>query len=228
MADSSLDDAYLDAIKGFEGYSPRAQWDYAQHTNGYGTRAAYPGEVIDRDTAEQRFKTEISKAASSVDAAFPQLPEGARAALTSLTYNAGPGWINGGLGKAVSSGDWGTARDLFLQYNHAGGQVLPGLTNRRAQEAAWLTGAQGPQPQATQQPQQGPLSAASLGAATTPAGVPLTARAASPGLQAYRQQADDEDMQALMPNPMAPTQFAQMRPLLRSPGSPLTQFLRRT
>lgn len=177
MADS-LDQAYLDAIKGFEGFTPKASWDYAQFTNGYGTRAAHPGETIDRNTADQRFQAEIGKAAQSVDTSFPQLPTGARAALTSLTYNAGPGWIKSGLGNAVRNGDWATARQHFLQYNHAGGQVLSGLTNRRAQEAAWLTGAQQPQPQTASAP--APLGADAIAAQSAPAGVPLFAPQAQP------------------------------------------------
>jgi len=35
----ALDQSYLDAIKGFEGYTPNAQWDYKQNSSGYGTRA---------------------------------------------------------------------------------------------------------------------------------------------------------------------------------------------
>lgn len=177
MADP-LDQSYLDAIKGFEGFSPKASWDYAQHSNGYGTKAAYPGETIDQATADQRFRAEIGNAASQVDTAFPQLPDGARAALTSLTYNAGPGWIKSGLGEAVRSGDWATARNHFLQYNRAGGQVLPGLASRRAQEAAWLTGAQSPQPATPQT--AGLLGASAMGAQSAPAGVPLFAQSQQP------------------------------------------------
>jgi len=29
-----MDPRYLDGIRRFEGFTPRAQWDYAQHTNG--------------------------------------------------------------------------------------------------------------------------------------------------------------------------------------------------
>jgi GH24 family phage-related lysozyme (muramidase) len=149
-----LDLPYLDAIKRFEGYNPRAQWDYAQYTSGYGTRAKHPGEVIDRATAEQRFGDEIGNAAGLVDQRFPGLPEGPRAALTSLTFNAGPGWADKGLGRAVSAGDWDTARNLFSQYVKAGGKTLPGLVDRRNQEASWFTG---------------PLSYAATG---SPAGLP--------------------------------------------------------
>jgi lysozyme len=133
-----LESEYLDAIKKFVGFAPTASWDYKQHSNGYGTRALYPGETIDRDTAEQRFQAEIAKAAAAVDAIAPNAPPGARAALTSLTYNAGPGWTNSGLGELVRAGDWTAAAERLQQYNKAGGQVLPGLQSRRSAEAAWF------------------------------------------------------------------------------------------
>jgi len=129
---------YLDAIRNFEGYTPQAQWDYAQFSNGYGTKARYAGEVIGKAEAERRFQTEVSHARSIVEKAAPGLDEGTKAALTSLTYNAGSAWIKSGLGDAVRNGDLDAARDIFLKYNKAGGEVLPGLANRRAQEALWI------------------------------------------------------------------------------------------
>ncbi len=133
-----LDPQYADAIRGFEGYTPQAQWDYKQNSNGYGTKAQYPGEVIDRATAEQRFQTEIANAQNHVESVAPNAPAGVKAALTSLTYNAGPGWASSGLGDAVRAGDWTGAAERFQQYNKAGGQVNPGLVSRRAKEAAWF------------------------------------------------------------------------------------------
>jgi lysozyme len=140
----ALDQSYLDAIKGFEGYAPQASWDYKQYSSGYGTRAQ-PGDAdIPPDQIkqvyEQRFQDEIGKAAASVDAFSPNLPPGVRAALTSLTYNAGPGWQQSGLGRAIQSGDMDAAKGIFLQYNKAGGEVNPGLVNRRNAEAAWFGG----------------------------------------------------------------------------------------
>jgi GH24 family phage-related lysozyme (muramidase) len=132
----NMNGTYADAVKRFEGFTPRATWDYKQNSNGYGTRAAYPGEQIDRATAEQRFADEFAKARSHVDSFAPNAPEGVKGALTSLTYNAGPGWSNSGLGRAVQAGDWDGARQHFLQYNKAGGVVNPGLVSRREQEAA--------------------------------------------------------------------------------------------
>lgn len=196
-----LPDSYINAIKDFEGYSPKAFGDYRQYSIGYGTKATAPGETIDRDTAEQRLQTELGNAAQYVDKAFPQLPEGARAALTSLTYNAGPGWINSGLGKAVGAGDWGTARDLFLQYNKAGGQVLPGLVNRRAQEAAWLTGAQTPEMAGVPSPQP-PQNNASAGFPVAQGG---PSNPFVPGLSAQ----PGEDLPQIPPAPLM--SFAQLR-----------------
>lgn len=147
-----LDPQYTDAIKNSEGYSPVAQWDYKQSSSGYGTKAQPGDESIPPDQLkavhEQRFQDEIGKAAASVDQFSPDLPPGVRAALTSLTFNAGPGWQQSGLGEAVKAGDWDKAQSIFLQYNHAGGKVDPGLTARRQREAAWFGGQPAAQPQA--------------------------------------------------------------------------------
>jgi lysozyme len=133
-----VDTGYLDAIKQFEGYRADAQWDYAQNSNGYGTRARYAGEVIDKAEADRRFSSEVQKAADFVDKFAPSLDEGSKAALTSLTYNAGTAWTKSGLGEAVASGDLDKAKSLFLQYNKAGGTVVDGLVQRRLQEVAWF------------------------------------------------------------------------------------------
>jgi lysozyme len=133
-----LDAHYLNAIKQFEGYAAEARWDYAQNTNGYGTRAQFPGEVIDKAEADRRFKGAIQNAANFVDKFAPNLEEGSKAALTSLTYNAGTAWAQSGLGEAIASGDLEKAQSIFLQYNKAGGSVLDGLVQRRLQEVAWF------------------------------------------------------------------------------------------
>lgn len=136
---------YLDAIRNFEGFTPKASWDYAQFSNGYGTRARFDGEVIDRAEAERRFKAEISEARQIVERAAPHVDEGTKAALTSLTYNAGTAWVRGGLGEAVRAGDLDTVREIFQKYNKAGGEVLPGLVRRRTAEVEWIGNPQGVQ-----------------------------------------------------------------------------------
>ncbi len=91
--------------------------------------------MISREEADRRFKQEIAKAAELVDRFAPDLDSGTRAALTSLTFNAGPRWMSSGLGQAIKSGDIEQSAD-FLQYNKAGGAVL-GTERRRIEEAAW-------------------------------------------------------------------------------------------
>lgn len=140
----------LAELRKLEGYNPRAYGDYKQYSIGYGTRATHPGEVIDRDEAERRLDAEVAKAEGMVDQFAPGLDPGTRAALVSLTYNAGSGWMQSGLGKAVRAGDMDAARNIFLQYNRAGGAENPGLVNRRQQEVAWF-GA----PTTPQEPAQG-------------------------------------------------------------------------
>ena len=129
---------YMNSIKCFEGYTQRATWDYAQHSNGYGTKALYPGEKISSDEAERRFEAEIAEARQIVDKNTEGWDEGTKAALTSLTFNAGSRWINSGLGDAVRSHDVEAVRTRFVEYNKAQGQVLPGLVNRRLAEVDWI------------------------------------------------------------------------------------------
>jgi GH24 family phage-related lysozyme (muramidase) len=129
---------YMEAIKRFEGFAARSHWDYAQHTNGFGTRAQFPGEVVDHAEAEKRFKSEIAAAHRIVENFAPDLDEGSKAALTSLTFNAGTAWTRNGLGEAIKSGDIAAARRIFLEYNKAGGETLAGLVARRSAEAEWF------------------------------------------------------------------------------------------
>ena len=171
-----LDQSYLDAIKKFEGFSAEARWDYAQNSNGYGTRARYAGEVIDKAEADRRFEGEINKAANFVDHFAPGLDDGSRAALTSLTYNAGTAWMQSGLGEAVSSGDMDKARTLFLQYHNAGGSAVDGLVQRRLQEVAWFgNGAANPQSTSVVAVSQ-PSAAAAPEGEISPASAPIVSQ----------------------------------------------------
>jgi lysozyme len=198
MADA-LDPQYLDAIKGFEGYSAQPQWDYKQSSSGYGTKAQPGDENIPPDQLkavhEQRFQDEVGKAASAVDSVNPNLPPAARAALTSFTYNTGPGWTQSGLGDLVRNGDLSGIAAKMQEYNKAGGQVNPGLVSRRAQEASWITGTpptpssgrtSSAPPAAPLPQQQQPIFAA---AAPAPVAVPALPTAQPPSLIFARQQA---------------------------------------
>lgn len=140
----AVDQSLLNEIRGFEGYTATPAWDYKQSSSGYGTRAQTGDENIPpeqlRAVHEQRLQDEVSKAAAHVDSVNPNLPAGARNALISLTYNAGPGWSQSGLGELVRNGDLQGAQARLLEYNKAGGEVNPGLVARRQKEAAWFGG----------------------------------------------------------------------------------------
>jgi len=129
---------FLDAVKTFEGFASKSSWDYAQHTNGFGTKALYPGEQISVEEANRRFLAEIHEARSFVEAQAQGWDEGTKAALTSLTFNAGTRWASSGLGEAVRNLDIDAVRSRFLEYTKAGGEVLPGLVKRRLAEVTWI------------------------------------------------------------------------------------------
>ena len=48
-------------LKKKEGYSSDSYWDHKQHSIGYGTKANFPGEVIDEAEAEARLSQNIAK-----------------------------------------------------------------------------------------------------------------------------------------------------------------------
>ena len=129
---------FLDAVKTFEGFASKSSWDYAQHTNGFGTRALYPGEQISVEEANRRFLAEIQEARKFVETHAQGWDEGTKAALTSLTFNAGTRWASSGLGEAVRNLDIDSVRSRFLEYTKAGGEVLPGLVKRRLAEVTWI------------------------------------------------------------------------------------------
>lgn len=128
----------MDFIRRHEGFRATPYSDFQQTSIGFGTRAR-PGETqITREEAERRLQEEVGNAHTMVRAFAPNLTQGQLDALTDLTFNAGPGWMQSGLGQAVRAGDWPRARELFLQYINAGGQPHAGLRGRRAELADQL------------------------------------------------------------------------------------------
>jgi lysozyme len=62
-------------------------------------------------------------------------------ALVSFTYNLGPGTLyRSDVLQYLNEADYSAAADAMLNYDHAGGEVLPGLLRRRtAERALFLT-----------------------------------------------------------------------------------------
>lgn len=133
-----IDQALVDAIKKFEGFSAKAYPDIKQYSIGYGTKAASPTEVITEAEAEKRLAAELAIAAASVERFAPGAPRGVKQSLTSLTYNTGPIWEQQGLGECIKAGKYDEAKAHFVQYNHADGKVSEDLTKRREAEVAWF------------------------------------------------------------------------------------------
>jgi GH24 family phage-related lysozyme (muramidase) len=147
---AGIPSSFVAQIKRSEGFAPTASWDVKQFSNGYGTRAKFEGEIIDRAEADKRFGAAIDGAAKVVDKVNPNLDPGTRAALTSLTYETGDDWTRSGLGDAIRAGDLDKAKQIFVQYNKVAGQTNEGVANRRFREAQWFGGSEAP-------PSSGPL-----------------------------------------------------------------------
>ncbi len=135
-----VDQGLVNYIKGKEGFSAKAYWDYKQYSIGYGTKANSPTEVIDEPEAVRRLTIEINLAEQEVEKFAPNAPKGVKQALTDLVYNAGVVWEGQDLGALIKAGSYEEAKSHVLQYNHAGKppQVLAGLTTRRQDEVSWF------------------------------------------------------------------------------------------
>ena len=141
---SSYSDQLIDYIKKTERFIAKAYWDKKQYTNGYGTKALNPEEVVSKVEAENRLKTYLQNAVSDViqygkDKKY-QWTQGQIDALTSFAYNGGIGMLD-----KLTQGGKRTNDQIaqaMMSYNKATDiktgktETLPGLTTRRAEELA--------------------------------------------------------------------------------------------
>lgn len=134
----------LDFIAGFEGFAKNAYDDYGQLTIGFGTPATSADQTITREDALKELSKEVMKFRTIVLEAKEEFgydwSENQIDALTSFTFNNGAG----GLRQLLTGGEEGARGDdviseKMLEYNKAGGKVLPGLTKRRQAEADLFT-----------------------------------------------------------------------------------------
>lgn len=140
-AASGASDQAAKLISRFEGFSPRAHWDYKQYSIGYGTRTDDVDEqqgkkTIDKAEGLSRLSAFVNKIVPAVVAAGREKQWGQNQidAMTSFAYNLGSGAlisVTGG-GKRTNQ----ETADAMLRYDKAGGKSLPGLANRRQAERA--------------------------------------------------------------------------------------------
>lgn len=126
---------YVDFIKNAEGFAPKAVWDYAQHSIGYGTRGK-PNETITPAQADARLRQELKSHEQRVDKYAAQnnmqLTSNQRAALISYDFNTGR---VDGVFKRAGGDPNNISQAIRSGIKTANGQVLQGLVNRRNAEA---------------------------------------------------------------------------------------------
>ncbi len=139
----TINTAGLHLIEQFEGYSRCAYWDpYGRvYTAGYGqTHGVYAGFCFRDQAAAQSnlassVRTGYEWAVRAIGFPFNQNEVNA---LDSFAYNLGSGIFLGALRSDLARGQMYAASRIMLQYDHAGGVVLPGLRTRRVLEVQLL------------------------------------------------------------------------------------------
>ena len=137
----------IDLIRRYEGYSSTMYADGGHWYVGYGTQVnadAYPNGVTEEE-AEALLRAELSRTEAALNSFFAQnglSPTQAQFdALVDFSYTLGTSWLNGSSALLkIVRGDTEAARRetarAFGVWSHAGGKVLPGLAERRLEEAA--------------------------------------------------------------------------------------------
>jgi lysozyme len=130
----------LSLIEGFEGFSPTPYQDtVGVWTIGYGTTGAdvspLPQHVTRAQAGTLLLHMVDAKYGPAVNAVHPAT-QNQFDALASFAYNLGPGSMQWDVGRLTRAGNYQAAADAMLQYDHAGGQRLAGLTRRRQEERA--------------------------------------------------------------------------------------------
>ncbi len=98
----------------------------------------YAGLTITQDDAEELLRRDVRCAALGVKACVSvPLSQHQFDALVDFTFNCGIEALRTStLLRKLNAGDYAGADAEFKKWDHAGGKVLPGLTKRRAAEAA--------------------------------------------------------------------------------------------
>lgn len=110
-------------------------------TIGWGTTGVdvKQGVVWTQQQCDDRLTQDVNSFATKVSAALGSAPTTQHQfdALVSFAYNVGVGNLSSStLLKLHKAGDFAGAQQQFARWNKAAGKVLPGLTKRRAAEAA--------------------------------------------------------------------------------------------
>lgn len=140
-------DAAIELIRRYEGFSSKMYYEGGHWYVGYGSQVkegAYPNGVSE-DEAIELVRKELARVETALNAFFERsglTPTQAQFdALVDFTYTLGTAWLSGSSDLLqIVSGTKETSRletvHAFGVWCHAGGIALPGLANRRIEEAA--------------------------------------------------------------------------------------------
>lgn len=126
----------IDFVIKHEDFSSTAYDDFKQTSIGYGTKATSKNQTISKAEARKLLEKDLDSARKAVlklkETAGYDWNENQIDALTSFTYNLGPG----NLKKLTEDGTRGDEEisDMILEYKYAGGKVQGGLIERRKAE----------------------------------------------------------------------------------------------
>jgi len=137
-----LNQAGIDLVKRFEGCKLNAYPDPGTGsqpwTIGYGHTGAdvQPHTVWTQVQADAVLTNELDNVYETINSICgPNLAENQYAALTSLVYNIGvSNFRTSTLLMLLNKRAYSAAADCFLNWDHAGGKVMPGLLARRQAE----------------------------------------------------------------------------------------------
>ena len=163
----------IDLITQFEGFRADAYQDVVGvWTIGYGfTLGVQPGDKITKAQALKRLAHELESYEAAVTRACKIEPtQNQFDALVCFAFNVGAaGMAKSSVIKAHNRGDTQAAARAFGLWNKAGGKVWPGLTRRRAAEAAlYLEDAGDDMPQAVES--EKPMTSSTINRASVAAG----------------------------------------------------------
>lgn len=128
----------IELIKYFEGCELTAYQDSVQvWTIGWGhTKQVYEGMVVTQKDADAMFLYELEEYEEYINRIKLPLEQHQFDALVSWVYNLGPAnLVSSTMLKRLKSGDYWDVPTQIKRWDKAGGEVLKGLTIRRAAEA---------------------------------------------------------------------------------------------
>lgn len=130
----------IDLIKNFESCKLTCYKDIrGLNTIGWGHRTDLPvGAVISQQEADDLLSSDLQRFSDGVRKALTRpVTDNQFSAMTSLAFNIGLGsFEKSTLLEYVDRGDFTAASSEFLKWDHANGQVMPGILRRRLAEQA--------------------------------------------------------------------------------------------